>query len=116
RRLLHDRRNLLGVYRSDVDDPRFFMSTRGRQNPSAELDADLSAFFEPAPADPQQQSAQCRFPARYQWLKDQLKFDPRQLPEQPCPRFEQWASLIDADAVTVVFASYYMNNPASMYG
>ena len=43
-RLLHERRNLLGVYQSEIDDPSFFLAPRGRKDPSAELDATLAAF------------------------------------------------------------------------
>jgi len=115
RRLLHDRRNLFGYYESEVDDPHFFLDSRGRKNPSAELDATLTAFFEPPVIDSDTQHPQCRFPARYAWLKDQLGFDNR-LQEQACPRFEQWRDSMNAASVTVIFASYYMNNPSSMYG
>lgn len=100
--------------RSEADGAAFFLSPRGRRDPAAELEADLSAFFEPPPA--QGQPAQCRFPARYRWLKAQLAFDAARLPERPCPDFEAWRDAIDADAVTLVFASAFLNNPASMYG
>jgi hypothetical protein len=116
RRLLHFRRDILGRYQSDVDDLSFFSAPRGRRDPEAELEADLRGFLESAPGDPEQQSVQCRFPARYAWLKEQLAFDAAQLPEQPCPRFEQWNHSMDAESVSIIFASFYMNNPASMYG
>jgi hypothetical protein len=116
RRLLHYRRGLLGFNRSEVDDPKFFLSKRGARDPSAELDADLRGFFDPAPADADLQHPQCLYPARYAWLKEQLHFAADAPAEQPCPRFQQWYERMDADSLSIVFASYYMNNPASMYG
>ena len=44
-RLLHYRRNILGINESEIDDPTFFVSPIGRTDPSAELDATLAAFF-----------------------------------------------------------------------
>jgi len=115
-RLLHYRRNLLGVYQSEIDDPSFFLSARGRKDPATELDATLRAFFAPIPQDPEEQQAQCRFPARYAWLKRKLQIDSSQLQEVSCPRFEKWKAQMDPGSLSLVFASYYMNNPASTYG
>ncbi len=100
-----------GYRQSEIDDPGFFLSPRGRRNPQAELDATLAAFVTPSGEEP----AQCRYPARFAWLKDQLQFDAR-LPTLDCPRYQAWRSQMHAQSVTLVFASYYMNNPASMYG
>src|SRR5437868_776319 len=44
-RLLHMRRNIFGVYQSEVDDTKFFFSPRGRKDAAAELEATLQAFF-----------------------------------------------------------------------
>lgn len=101
-------------WRSEADGASFFLAPDGRTDLAAELDADLAAFFEPEPA--QGQHPQCRFPARYHWLKEKLAFDPALLPERPCPDFEAWRDAIGAESVSVVFASAFLNNPASMYG
>lgn len=115
RRLLHYRARGSG-WRSEADGPRFFLSPSGRSDPSAELAAAIAAFFEPEPSGPKAQHPQCRFPARYAWLKGRLSFDPSRLPERPCPDFEAWRGAIDAGAVSMVFANAFLNNPASMYG
>ncbi|MBI2387927.1 MAG: DUF4105 domain-containing protein [Elusimicrobia bacterium] len=112
-KLLHYRPKGKG-WRSEADGGSFFLAPDGRTDPGAELEADLAAFFEPAPAEGQH--PQCRFPARYHWLKGKLAFDPAKLPERACPDFEAWRGAIDASAVSVVFASAFLNNPASMYG
>ncbi|MEQ1919045.1 MAG: DUF4105 domain-containing protein, partial [Elusimicrobiota bacterium] len=112
-RLLHAKPSGKG-WRSEADGAKFFLAPDGRTNPSAELEADLAAFFEPEPV--KGQHPQCRFPARYHWLKEKLAFDPSRLTQRSCPDFEAWRGAIDAEAVSVVFASAFLNNPASMYG
>jgi len=112
-KLLHYRPRGAG-WRSEADGGGFFLAPDGRTNPGAELEADLAAFFTPMPD--KGQHPQCRFPARYHWLKEKLEFDAARLPERPCPDFEAWRGAIDAEAVSVVFASAFINNPASMYG
>ncbi len=120
--LLHYRDRRLGGLASEADGAGFFLASDGKTNPYAELDATLAAFFDPPPTvkedpkDPRTQHPQCRFPARYAWLHERLRFDPRRLPEQPCPRFDEWRRTLDAASVTVIFADAYVNSPASMYG
>jgi hypothetical protein len=115
-RLLHYRRNLRGIYQSEIDDPSFFLSARGRRDPSAELDATLEAFSQSVPPNSDRQPAPCRYPARYTWLKEELSIDPSRLPTADCSRYENWKSQLAPKSVALVFASSYMNNPSSMYG
>lgn len=116
--MLHYRRTWLGGWRSEAAGPEFFLSPRGRNDPQAELEATLAAFFDPPPpeSDPKAQHPQCRFPARYRWLKEELAFDPDRLPEQPCRWFTPWRRSLDAASVSLVFAAAYLYNPSSLYG
>ncbi|HLG20336.1 MAG TPA: DUF4105 domain-containing protein [Bdellovibrionota bacterium] len=107
---------LLGGVKSEADDPTFFLASDGKTDPRAELDATLTAFFFPEETNPERQHPQCRFRGRYGWLKKELDFDPARLREYPCPRFEEWRSNIDAHGLSLLFSSYYVNNPASMFG
>ena len=59
---------------------------------------------------------QCTFPARYKWLKRELGFDAGKMPEISCDRLDGWLMGLDAEKITMVFSSFYMNNPASMFG
>ncbi len=102
--------------RSLADDPAFFNSPRGKTDAQAELEATLAVFFSTAEESDKTQNPQCRFIARYHWLKEQLHFDPARLPEQPCKRFYQWRAALDPYQITLVFPAAYLNNPASMYG
>ncbi|MBI5410457.1 MAG: DUF4105 domain-containing protein, partial [Nitrospirae bacterium] len=94
----------------------FFLSPTGKTDPQAEMDATLAQFFSDEPVGRSRQPAQCAFVARYHWLKDKLAFDDRRLPLQPCDRFDAWFKELNAQSVTMIFPSAFMNNPASMFG
>jgi len=116
-RLLHMRPDTFGGgYTSMADGPGLFFAARGKTEPGAELDATLAAFFTETLLPPGQMTAQCTFPARYRWLKEQLHFDPARLTEQRCDRYEAWRAAMDPQSVTLIFASYFLNNPSSIFG
>ena len=117
RALVHYRPDWFGNgYHSLIDSPTFFLATDGKTDPRAELDATLRAFFEVQSVDDPDNHPQCRYIARYRWLKDRLGFDETRLREHACPRFETWAETIGASSATLIFPAAYMNNPASMFG
>ena len=116
RRLLHYKPRLFGGVESQADGPAFFAAPDGKTNPEAELEATLAGFFAPVSADPLIQHAQCKFPARMLWLQSRLAFDWSRLPMVDCPRFKAFVEHNSAKSVTLVFSSYYMNNPASAFG
>ncbi|MGA6925821.1 MAG: DUF4105 domain-containing protein, partial [Desulfosarcina sp.] len=101
---------------SQVDDPSFFLSPSGKFDPRAELEATLARFFTSAGDERENEHPQCKFIARYRWLKQELGFDPDRLQEMACPRFDEWLVEMDPGAVTLVFPVAYLNNPASMFG
>jgi len=101
---------------SDADDSRFFLAPTGKTDPRAELAATLRAFFTADPVGGDPQPAQCAFIARYRWLQAALNFDDRRLLPQACERFQHWFRELNAEAATLIFASAYLNNPASLFG
>jgi hypothetical protein len=101
---------------SDADDPRFFLAPAGKTDPKAELIATLRAFFGTDQVGGDPQPAQCAFVARYRWLRAELDFDDRRLPPHDCERFRRWFRELNAETATLVFASAYLNNPASLFG
>ncbi|MBK7005021.1 MAG: DUF4105 domain-containing protein [Burkholderiales bacterium] len=114
--LLHYKRHpLTGQVRSLADDPAFFAAADGARNAQAELDATLARFFEDISETPTTQSAQCRYRARFVWLSAQLGFDER-LPRANCARFDTWRAAMNPQGLTLIYASAYLNSPASMYG
>ncbi|HVY36987.1 MAG TPA: DUF4105 domain-containing protein [Polyangia bacterium] len=113
--LLHYRRTLGGGWKSEADGLGFFLAgATGQRDPDAELAATLRAFFAPGPAD--DEHAQCRFPARWDWLQRQLGIDPARAPHPVCHNYDFWRVGISAQAATLVYATAFINSPASMYG
>ena len=120
--LLHYRPMWYGGWRSEADGWGFFNAGRiGKIDPQRELEATLAAFRgPPVPLDPKRleesQHPQCRFPARWTFLKQALGIDAARFPDQPCPVYEHWRQAIAAEHVALVYSSAYLNSPASMYG
>ncbi len=114
--LLHYRKSVFGGYVSEQDDPGFFLSPSGKTDPQAELDATLAQFFSDELVGRSRQPAQCAFVARYYWLKERLRFDDARLAPIRCDRFERWLAEFNAESITLIFPSAFMNNPASMFG
>ena len=99
---------------SQIDDPKFFLATNGNKDPSAELKATLVGFLQGPSLTDANQAAQCRFPARFFWLKKQRPDLPLQ--EIKCPDFDPWFAQIDGESVYLIFPAAYLNSPSSMYG
>lgn len=111
--LLHYRHHpYSGRFISQADSPNFFLSEQGKTSLAAELEANLQAFLVQGQAD--NQSAQCQFPARYFWLKQQ--FAELNFIDQPCPEFNAWQHELAARYLTIVFPAAHINSPSSMYG
>jgi hypothetical protein len=62
------------------------------------------------------QPPRCAFIARYHWLKKALAIDESRLPPQRCDRFDAWLAELNPAALTLIFPSAFINNPASMFG
>lgn len=115
RRLVYYRSGLFGVS-SEADGSAFFNSPSGKTNPEAELEATLRGLFDPQAPAPKVQHPFCRFPARRAWLDAQLHFDFTLLPRRACPEFDEFRGRMQARSISVIFSSYYLNNPASAFG
>lgn len=112
--LLHYRFHIFTGWRSEADGEAFFLAKDGKDDPVAELDADIRAFLaEPVEGETH---AQCRFPERFHWLQQELQLDPARVPAVDCPEFDYWYSRLNPGSVKLIFAAAYLNNPASMYG
>ncbi len=110
RLLLHYQSGPFGL-ESEASSPNFFLSPRGRKNPEAEIEADIAAMF--GPDKRKREKIICRFPARYAWLKSKLKVKTAAV---SCPAFEAWKKENSAPSISLIFASAYLGNPASLYG
>ncbi len=125
-RLLHYRKTLFGNWESEADADTFFNAANGKTDPEAELAATVRAFFQPEAHDgkPAQLGPTglvldhplCRFPARFAFLDERLHFDWSQLPKLECKGYREFLGLLKPKGLTLVFSSYYLNNPASAFG
>jgi hypothetical protein len=117
RLLLKYNKKRFGGMESEADGMDFFNSPVGKTDPESELAATLASFFVPlAEIASDKEHPQCNFPARFKWLNEQLTFDPDRLKIQECDRLDRWLEILDPVGATLVFASYFLNNPASMFG
>ena len=111
---------------SAVDDARFFLSSNGREDSGAELDAMLVAFADEmanktnnsktnhtAQAS-NSNSALCRFPARAKWLSDTLAIDKSAMPVT-CPELTAWMQKLAPEQLSIMFAQEYLDNPLSAF-
>jgi hypothetical protein len=109
--LLHYRsHSVLGFMESENDTDSFFVSPKGKTDLNAELKAEVELFS--LNGQPDNESLQCRFPARYQWLK---QFYP-EWQDQSCSELDDWKAEVGAHKLTLIFPASYLNSPSSMYG
>ena len=129
-RLGHWRPRISGL-KSDADGPGFFLSREGRTDPEAELEATIRSLFRPPTEEeiqgntlrvlpgnqpPPLQHPVCRFPARVLFLASELDFTTQDLAVRSCPKLAQDLQRSAPVGVSMVFSSYYLENPASVFG
>ena len=98
---------------SEVSYAGFFLSNNGKTDLKQELQANIQALFQSAEPN---QSVRCRFPARSQWLIQQLQISEQQLPTVTCPELQDWLGQIKPYKATLIYATDFMGNPSSMFG
>ncbi|RYE91808.1 MAG: DUF4105 domain-containing protein, partial [Myxococcales bacterium] len=113
RRLGRYREGVFGVS-SEADGQAFFLADQGPGDPRAELEATVRGFFTAPVAGVEHPL--CRFPARRRWLTHGLTIDEAKLPAVTCEAYDRFVERAGADSVSLIFSSYYLNNPASMFG
>ncbi|WP_186443074.1 Lnb N-terminal periplasmic domain-containing protein [Desulfobotulus alkaliphilus] len=104
--LYHYHRPLGMGMKSRIDDPSFFISPVGRKNPKEEMNAAIRFLFSGSAENI------CPYIARYHWLYEQLQPEPGLFPEPVCEELKD----IHPTSARVVFPTYFMNSPASMFG
>ncbi|WP_225913681.1 Lnb N-terminal periplasmic domain-containing protein [Leptospira yasudae] len=117
--LLHYRKSIFGNEKSEVDGQDFFLSTNGKWNSKDELAETIRGFFRtPTPEEVEEKvlHPMCKYPERFRWLDSHLNFDKNILPPLPCTRFNNWIAALNPTSIQVIFASFYLNNPASLFG
>ena len=98
-------------YRSAVPTPSFFMNPKdGPTSPIAELNSALQIFKSTTKSTGIH--PQCRYPSRYKFLKNYFQL----LPPVHCPKYEAWLKTYAPKKLSLVYASQYISNPASVFG
>ena len=104
-----------GDFLGRADSPTFYLSPTGKSDPIAEVKAAIAAFKS---SDSKwgaiAMSPACVFPARWSLLNARGLL--KNVPRPDCPDFTEWRQHLNVDSATMVFASAYPNNPASMFG
>ena len=116
-RLLHYPQGILGAVptKSEIVQSSFFLDAKGATDPTLELHETIRALISPVTGTPDAH-AQCRFIARFNWLKLQLPNLAKTAPEVDCPKFNQWIDLRRVSSLSLIFVSASTRSPASMYG
>ena len=128
--MLHLRGGFFGGLSSEADGTSFFLSPVGHDDPEAELRATVTAFYAPeakapfapnakapfAPNATADEHAICKFPARLIFLSAKLGLDLGALPRVTCSKFEEFWKRAEPHSISLIFSSYYLNNPASAFG
>ncbi|MBI1422150.1 MAG: DUF4105 domain-containing protein [Gammaproteobacteria bacterium] len=102
-------------YSSEIISPEFFLAKDGNRDPEAELEATLRALLKQPEANPNTH-AQCRFVARYHWLRTSLDWRGITVPAVNCSEYAAWTHNNHIESLSLVFATGYLSNPASYYG
>lgn len=110
--LLHYRAGRNGDVRSQADRPSFFMSKGGARDARAELAAAVIALHTPQQA----RQLACRFPARYEWLRQRLGHTTADSVEALCPQLATWLAGFPGRRMSISFASSYLESPSSTFG
>jgi len=100
--------------KSEIDDPKFFLSKEGKTNPYKELVATIQAFLESKERGDNHPI--CKFPARFQFLDSLLKLKSKLSFFPECKELNKFLREINPQKISIIFSDYYINSPASMYG
>jgi hypothetical protein len=101
---------------SDVHTDQFFLSETGKTNPASELKATIHAIFALQDMENPDSHAQCLFVARFNWLKSRLEWPNDSFPVVSCPGYKKWSHDGQVESISFIFASGYLDNPASYFG
>lgn len=95
--------------RSLNDNPRFFIADGGKYQPEKELRANLKALKT-------DREYRCRFPARTKFIVREFELSRKYLEDRHCIKLRTFRRSLKTRSVALVFSSYYIKKPASMFG
>lgn len=101
--------------KSKIDSEHFFLYKNSDWNYDREFEATINALKEENKvAGWFSYPIQCVFVERFRFLLDRGYI--KNPPIVDCSMFNDWKNGLNADSLTLVFSSYYPNNPSSMFG
>lgn len=103
---LHRYKEVNGKFESLVTNQEWFFSENGRYSPTQEAIAAIESFNE-------RPRTHCLFPARVRYLKS-LGFI--KAPSGNCAKLDYLKKKLTLSQVSLIFASYHVNNPSSAFG
>ena len=92
--------------KSTIEDKKFFLHPEGYKEPFKELEETVKRLK----SEPK---LRCKFPARACFIEKYLKV---KLPKPKCPELEKFLSEVKGSRISIIFADYHINSPASMFG
>ena len=104
KQLLHAEQTAVSLNASDEN---FYLAENGFKYPQAELKATISAFKN-------EPTSQCQFPARKLFINKHLP--ELSFPDVKCPQYQEYLDAFSTQSASLIFASGYLGNPASMFG
>jgi hypothetical protein len=103
--LLHYKKTF-SKYKSEISAPEFFIAINGQTDPTKEFNESIK--------NATNKDIYCRFPARFKWLS-QNKLIP--LPDySKCESYNFFKKGVNAKSLSLIFAGFYPENPASSFG
>jgi hypothetical protein len=96
--------------KSEIDDKKFFLSSYGKQNPKAELQATIDALLK------DKNKTFCKFPSRSMWLLEKLPTLKDEIGEYSCQEIDKIIKDYNPKSISLIFPTAHINSPASMYG
>lgn len=88
----------------------FFLHENGNIDYLAELNATIELLN-----SENGNTIACNYPARYLWIKDR-GFDVQSFDIESCPELKEYVGTFQKDSLSLVFASEYIDSPASAFG
>lgn len=104
----HYEKVLIG-YQSSISSPQFFVAANGSTQPLEELKATIFLFNQ-GPAD-----AFCKYPARYLFLRQKQLVREINFTAE-CNEYREYVTDLPVKQISLVYASGFLGNPASMFG
>ncbi len=103
-------------YESLADSRDFFLSERGKWDPLSELRVLKDLMQKPLTPLIDDKSPLCKFPARRAFVAKHFGYPNFEESSHRCPAFFKFKSVIKAQSASLIFSSYYLNNPSSAFG